>query len=63
MTKEKLMHHLEHLAEKHMKLDDEIDHMENTGSFVDEELTVLKKQRLRLKDEMESVKERIKTFG
>ena len=56
MTKEKLTHHLEHLAEKHAKLDDEIDHMENTGSFVDEELTVLKKQRLKLKDEISRFK-------
>jgi len=62
MTKEKLQHHLEHLAEKHAKFDQEIDHMEATGVFVDEELHVLKKQRLILKDEMEATAMKIKSF-
>jgi len=63
MTKEKLKHHLEHLAEKHAKLDREIDHMEATGVFVDEELHVLKKQRLILKDEMEDISNKISAFN
>jgi uncharacterized protein YdcH (DUF465 family) len=62
MTKEKLIHHLQHLSEKHAKLDQEIDRAEATGVFVDEELHVLKKQRLALRDEMEATSMKIETF-
>ena len=62
MTKEKLIHHLDHLSEKHAKIDDQVDHMEATGHFVDEELTLLKKQRLVLRDEMEAISVKIAAF-
>jgi len=62
MTKEKLIHHLQHLSEKHDKLDQEIDRAEATGVFVDEELHMLKKQRLALRDEMEATSMKIETF-
>jgi uncharacterized protein YdcH (DUF465 family) len=62
MTKEKLQHHLDHLTEKHHKLDQQIDLMENTGHFVDQELNVLKKQRLLLRDEMHAFSLKIENF-
>lgn len=62
MTKEKLQHHLEHLREKHAKLDQEVDHMEATGHFTDDQLHVLKKKRLVLRDEIEEVIQKIKKF-
>ena len=62
MTKEKLQHHLEHLREKHAKLDQQVDHMEATGYFTDDQLHVLKKKRLVLRDEIEEVLTKLKTF-
>ena len=62
MNKEKLIHHLEHLREKHAKLDKQVDRMEFTGHFVDAELTQLKKQRLAIRDEMEMVFDKINSF-
>lgn len=63
ITKEKLEHHLSHLKEQHSTLDKQIDHMEDTGIFEDEELHLLKKKRLSIKDEMESVKNKIDGFA
>ena len=59
MTREKLIHHVEHLKEKHEKLDKQIDLMEQTGNFVDNELNNLKKKRLTIKDEIEQTNKKI----
>ena len=63
MTKEKLVHHLEHLREKHGKLDNDIDHMEASGHFVDYELNNMKRQRLALRDEMETINQKISALA
>lgn len=47
-----LENHIKRLVKEHLDLDSEIVRMENTGSFDDEVLTSLKKQRLHLKDEI-----------
>ena len=52
MQNEKIKHHIDSLRTKHNKLDDQIDHMESSGSFEDTALHDLKKQRLGLKDEI-----------
>lgn len=52
MNSEKIKHHIEALRAKHTKLDEQIDHMETSGSFDDNELHDLKKHRLALKDEI-----------
>lgn len=62
MTKEKLINHLEHLREKHAKLNKQIDLMESTQHFVDEDLNYFKRKRLALRDEIEQVLAKIKTF-
>jgi uncharacterized protein YdcH (DUF465 family) len=62
MTKEKLLHHYEHLQEKHRKLDKDIQHLEISGVYTDDELHSMKKNRLALKDEMESMLSKIKEF-
>jgi len=41
-----------HLQEAHRVLDKRIDDMEKSGNFDDQNITVLKKQRLQLKDEI-----------
>ena len=49
-------HHLKHLEDKHWKLDKDIDLMERTGNFGDNNITEMKKQRLNLKDEIVKLK-------
>jgi len=49
-------HHLKHLEEKHWKLNKDIDLMERTGNFGDNNITEMKKQRLHLKDEIVKLK-------
>jgi uncharacterized protein YdcH (DUF465 family) len=44
--------HLKHLIKEHQNLDKTIDTMEKTGIFNDLKIEDLKKQRLRLKDEI-----------
>lgn len=43
---------IKHLEEMHRVLDKRIDGLEKTGAFADSALNELKKQRLRLKDEL-----------
>lgn len=43
---------IKHLEEAHRMLDDKIDHMEKTGIYDDQIIEQLKKQRLRLKDDI-----------
>jgi len=59
MHKDKLQHHLEHLKEKHAKLDDQIDKMESSGVFQDFQPNEMKKQRLLIKDEMSITEQKI----
>jgi uncharacterized protein YdcH (DUF465 family) len=47
-----LQNRVKHLEEEHAQLDKRIDGMESTGVFEDATLEVLKKQRLRIKDEL-----------
>ena len=61
ITREKLIHHIEHLKEKHSVLDRQIDEMykHHTDDLKVEEL---KKQRLKLKDEIEETNKRINSI-
>jgi uncharacterized protein YdcH (DUF465 family) len=58
ITKEKLEHHIKALQEKHDILDKEIKdaYMDNVGDVVVEKM---KKQKLKMKDEIESCKRKI----
>jgi uncharacterized protein YdcH (DUF465 family) len=58
-TREKLINHVEHLKEKHATLDKQIDLMEASGNYVDDDLNHLKKKRLSIKDEMEQANRKI----
>ena len=51
--------HLEHLEDKHWKLNKDIDLMERTGKYGDVDINQLKKERLHLKDEIVKIKEQI----
>ena len=53
ITKEKLEHHISHLEEQHAALNKQVDLMEQTGNYVDDEINLLKKKRLSLRDEIE----------
>lgn len=61
ITKEKLQHHIAHLQEKHDILDKEIRdaYMDNVGDL---EVEKMKKQKLKLKDEIESCKKKIESL-
>jgi hypothetical protein len=48
---------IKHLEEEHHRLDKKIDGLEKTGVFDDVELNDLKKQRLRLKTELVTLKQ------
>jgi hypothetical protein len=48
---------IKHLEEAHHALDKRIDGLESTGVFDDVELTDLKKQRLRLKTQLVTLKQ------
>lgn len=47
---------IKHLEEAHRVLDKQIDHMERTGIYDDLKIDELKKQRLRLKDDIAILK-------
>ena len=47
---------LRHLEEMHAILDRQIDGLESTGAFHDENLNTLKKRRLQIRDQIESLK-------
>ncbi len=61
ITREKLIHHLESLREKHDELDNQITELykHRTDDFKVEEL---KKKKLKLKDEIEQTSSRLKKF-
>lgn len=58
MTREKLIHHVEHLREKHDDLDRQIKELyeHHTNDFKVEDL---KKKKLKLKDEIEQTNRKI----
>jgi hypothetical protein len=58
ITREKLQNHIKHLQEKHDILDKEIKdaYMDNVGDL---EIEKMKKQKLKMKDEIESCKKQI----
>ena len=49
--------HMDHLEKTHRALDKKINVLESTGVFSDAELANLKKQRLRLKTELVTLKQ------
>lgn len=54
----KIKHHLKHLEEKHQFLDEEVRHVESTHS--NQMMVVdLKKKKLKLKDEIENLKNKL----
>lgn len=59
MNRTKMQHHIEHLEQKHQKLNEEIDSIERTGSNPRINLNTLKKERLHLKDEIERCRHKI----
>ena len=61
MTREKLIHHLESLREKHDDLDKEIQQLyeHHTDDF---KVEALKKKKLKIKDEMEQTSQKLKKF-
>ena len=59
VSREKLIHHSECLREKHEHLDNQIDLMEKSANFKDEDLNYLKKKRLSIRDEIEQTNKRL----
>jgi uncharacterized protein YdcH (DUF465 family) len=61
ITKEKLEHHWSHLKEKHDRMDKEIKdaYLDNVSDI---EVEKMKKQKLKLKDEMEACKRQIENL-
>lgn len=62
ITKEKLMHHIVHLEDKHRTLDEQIDSLESNEMYEDSELSFLKKKRLALRDEIELNKQKLESL-
>ena len=60
MDKLKVEHHIERLQNLHWKLNKDIDLMERHGKYTDHEIEVKKKERLKLKDEIETLKKQIR---
>ena len=50
------LNRLKHLEEQHAILDKQVDLAEKTGNFSDADLTLLKKKRLHLRDEIVTLK-------
>ena len=61
MTREKLIHHIEHLKEKHERVAKEIEELElhHTNHL---KVETLKKVKLKIKDEIEDTKQKLKKF-
>ena len=47
---------IRHLEEMHAVLDRQIDRLESTGAFHDENLSQMKKRRLQIRDQIESLR-------
>lgn len=52
-----------HLKEEHARLDKQVDLMERTGNYIDDDLHNLKKKRLSLKDEIAALEHKMKETG
>jgi hypothetical protein len=61
ITREKLIHHLESLREKHDDLDKEIQEL-YAHHTDDMKVEALKKKKLKIKDEMEQTSTKLKKF-
>jgi uncharacterized protein YdcH (DUF465 family) len=59
ITLEKIIYHIRVLEERHAELDARIDQMELTGQYNDEELSPMKRERLRIKDEITQLTDNI----
>ena len=60
LTKEKIQHHISHLQEKHDEVDRRITVETNLPEYI---TSVLKKEKLALKDEIEYNKKRIEDLN
>lgn len=61
MNKTSIEHHIKHLEEQHRELDKQIrDDYKNYGN--DRLVVVLKKQKLRLRDEIQNFKKQLETI-
>jgi len=61
MNKDSLQHHIEHLEKQHRDLDKQI--LEDYKHYGDDRLVgVLKKQKLRLKDEIQNFKRQLENI-
>ena len=49
---------IKHLEDQHATLDQQIDVMERTGHFGDMDLQYLKKKRLQIRDELDTLKKK-----
>ena len=56
---EKIEHHIKHLEDLHWRLNKDIDLMERHGKYTDFQLENMKKERLKIKDEIEVMKKRM----
>jgi hypothetical protein len=61
ITREKLIHHLESLREKHDELDRQIQELYNHHTD-DMKVEALKKKKLKIKDDMEQTSQKLKKF-
>lgn len=59
MDKLKIEHHIQHLKDLHWKIDKDIELMERHGKYTDYEIEIKKKERLKLKDEIELSKRKM----
>jgi hypothetical protein len=59
MNKEKIEHHIKHLQEKHSQVNKQLTTLLAHGHYTDTEITELKKKKLHIKDEIESLKQRM----
>lgn len=62
MNREKLEHHYASLKEVHAVLDKDIDEKMRSGQFTDPQLEDLKKKRLNIKDQMESLRRKMNSL-
>ena len=59
MDKNQIEHHIQHLEDLHWKLNKDIDLLERHGKYTDYEIEVKKKERLKLKDEIQQLKQKM----
>ena len=52
-----------HLEEEHARLNKQVDNMERTGLYAEDDLHNLKKKRLKIKDEIAALTHKMQTTG